>query len=45
MVQRLRLHTPNAAGPGLMPSQETRACMLQVIPDAATYILRKEGVK
>ena len=42
MVQRLRFHSPSAAGPGLIPGQETRACMLQLKPDAATYIFKKE---
>ena len=26
VVQRLRLHAPNAGGPGLSPGQETRSC-------------------
>ena len=30
MVQRLRLHTPNARGPGSIPGQGTRAHMPQV---------------
>ena len=30
MVQWLRLHTPNAGGPGLIPGQGTRAHMLQL---------------
>ena len=30
MVQRLRLHTPNAGGPGLIPGQGTRSCMPQL---------------
>ena len=29
VVQWLRLHTPNAGGPGSIPSQAARSCMLQ----------------
>ena len=42
MVQWLRLLTPNAEGPGLIPGQGTRAQMLQLkIPHAAMKILHK----
>ena len=30
VIQRLRLHTPNAGGPGSIPSQATRLHMLQL---------------
>ena len=30
MVQWLRLHPPNAGGPGLIPDQEIRSYMLQL---------------
>ena len=30
MVQWLRLHAPNAGGPGLIPGQGTRSRMLQL---------------
>ena len=37
VVQWLRLHTPNARGPGSIPGQETRSCMPQLkILHAAT---------
>ena len=34
MVQWLRLHTPNARGPGSIPGQGTRSYMQQVRPAA-----------
>ena len=30
VIQWLRLHTPNAEGPGINPGQETRSCMPQL---------------
>ena len=43
-VQWLRLHTPNAGGPGLIPGQESRfhmlqlrVCMLQLKIPSATW--------
>ena len=35
MVEWLRLHTPNAGAPGLIPGQETRSYMLQLRPGTA----------
>ena len=43
VVQWLRLHAPNAGGPGSIPGQETRSWMQQLkIPHAATKILHAE---
>ena len=38
MVQWLRLHAPNAGGPGLIPDQGTRSHMLQLRPGIAKQI-------
>ena len=38
VVQGLRLHTPNAEGPGSIPGQGTRACMPQLRPGTAQEI-------
>ena len=38
MVEWLRLHTPNAGGPGSIPHQGTRSGMLQLRPGAPKYI-------
>ena len=35
MVQWLRLHAPNAVGPGLVPGQGTKSHMLQLRPRTA----------
>ena len=35
VVQWLRLHTPNAEGPGSIPGQGTRSHMLQLRPGTA----------
>ena len=37
----LRLYTPNAEGPGSIPSKGTRSCMLQQRPGAGKYILKE----
>ena len=34
MAQWLKLHTASARGPGSIPSQGTRSCMLQLRPSA-----------
>ena len=36
VVQRLRLCSPNAGGPGVIPGQGTRPHVLQLRPDTAT---------
>ena len=41
MVQWLRLHVPNAWGPGLIPGQGTRSCVLQLRPRAAKLKKKK----
>ena len=38
MVQRLRLHAPNAGGPGSIPGQGTRSHIPQIRPGAAKQI-------
>ena len=39
MVRWLRLCAPNAGGPGLIPCQGTRSCMLQLRPSIAKSII------
>ena len=49
VVQWLRLQTPNAGGPGLIPGQGTRSHILQLKPNMAQLInfksnlVRKQG--
>ena len=38
VVQWLRLHAPNAGGPGLIPGRGTRSRMLQLRPGTAENI-------
>ena len=45
MVQWLRLHAPNAGGPGLIPDQGTRSHMLQLRPGIAKQINIKKKKK
>ena len=53
MVQWLRLHAPNAGGPGSIPDQGTQSFMLQLsvcvpqleIPHAATQAQRSQNKK